>query len=456
MDDVDFNYLGMKFATGEGLTDKYGEPTTTRFPLYPVFLGIIYFIFGWHSLAAYVMQAFVGAITPIIVYFIAKEFFPRKICLIAAVITAIYPSYVVYSGRLMTENIFLPLLALFILLVIRIRKNLSIMNAVSAGAVLGLACLTRGVIVPMIMLLPIYALFAGGLKEIRARIKNTIFLVIALCVVLSPWVIRNYIHYDKFMLTSSAGGPVLWMSFSYMQAGSLFEIDRAYAYVDSIGRENAVLEVFHTILMEDNYFGTKGGIELLQTFFPDRVIPENEAEINKMFMDEVVSMIKAHPEILVIKTIKEFLRFWHFLDDRGQYVTSYGVILPFFLWGLWVLRKRMWEFAPLLAFFLYTWGMETAFMSAARFRMPFEVVMIVIGAYGIYWIFTKFKPVAVPIVLSSFFLGGNIYLNYNVSILRNTIRAAATAVGIEVAGTDENYVPHVNPVDTTKTDENDE
>ena len=449
LDDVDFNYLGMKFAIGEGLTDKYGDPTTTRFPLYPVFLGIVYFIFGWHSGIVFVIQAVIGAFTPIIVYFIAKEFFEHKISLIASLIAAIYPSYIVYSGRLMTENLFLPELALLMLLVIRMRRDFSIVNAVSAGAVLGLACLTRGVVVPMILLFPVYALLAGGRKEIVSRLKNTVLMMAALGVVMTPWVVRNYLQFHRIMLTSSSGGPVMWMSFAYLPVGNFFELDRAYAYVDSVGRDRAKLEEFHRILVEDNYFGMHGVREGLKSFFPDREFPASEADLNKMMMDEVKSMIKAHRGLLVVKTVKEFLRFWHFLDDRGGYVVSYGVMLPFFIWGLWLLKRKLWEYAPLLAFFLYTWGMETAFMSAARYRMPFEIVMIVIGAYGIYRIFQDSKNIAVPVVIFGVVLSGNVYLNFNVSVLRNAIRNAATSIGIPVTGTDQNYVPHVNDTDSS-------
>ena len=88
-------------------------------------------------------------------------------------------------------------------------------------------------------------------------------------------------------------------------------------------------------------------------------------------------------------------------------------------------------------------------MSAARYRMPFEIVMIVIGAYGIYRIFQDSKNIAVPVVIFGVVLSGNVYLNFNVSVLRNAIRNAATSIGIPVTGTDQNYVPHVNDTDSS-------
>lgn len=451
LDETDFNYLAHKFASGQGLTDKYGAPTNTRFPLYPIFLGVIYFLFGWHSNIAFLFQALLGGLTPVFVYIITRHFFQRRISLLAAFITAVYPSYIQLSGRLMSENVFIPLLALLIIFVLRLSRDLSVFNAVATGILLGLAALARGVAIPLLLIVPLYALFAGG-GDFRGRLKNTALMAAALLLVLTPWVIRNYINSNRLFITSSSGGVVLWMSFDYLPAGSFFQIDRAYEYVDSVGREKANLEEFHRILMEDNIFGWKGMRKVLTEFFKDRDLPDNEVDINRMLISEVKKQIKAHPEVFIVKTVREFLRFWHFIDHRGGYTISYGVILPFFLCGIWLLRRRFTEFAPLLAFFIYTWAIETVFMADARFRMPFEMVMIVIGAYCIYEFFRRVKPVGVPLFLTAVLLGVNIFLFCNASILRGAIRGAAGAVGIPITGTGEDYVPHLKDSDSTGTE----
>lgn len=443
LDDVDFNYLGWKFSTGQGLTDKYGDPTTTRFPLYPVFLGIIYFIFGWHVKVVFIIQAIIGIVTPLLVYLIAREFFETKISLLAAAITAFYPSFIAYSGRLMTENLFLPLLALVIYFVIRLRRDASVKTGILTGVSLGLALLTRGVVMPMLILVPVYAVFIGGRKQIISRIPGALLIVCSTLIVLSPLVIRNYIHFGKFFFVSSKSGPILRMSFGYWPAGHFFELDRAYAYVDSVGRDNAEIEVFHSILVEDNLFGYKGMQQALPYIYPNIDMPEDEDEFSDFMLNDVKQMITANPMILVVKTVREFLRFWHFLNDRGGYVIGYGLMLPFFLVGLWLLRKRWWELAPLLAFFIYTWGIETLFMSAARFRMPFETVMIVIGAYCIYEMFTKLKPLFKPILITVLVLGVNLFFSFNENILRNVIRGAVTSIGLPVSSTGEEFVPHL-------------
>lgn len=442
LDEVDFDYLGMKFATGEGLTDKYGEPTTVRFPLYPLFIGIVYFIFGYHPNAVFIIQALLGAVIPLIVFYLARELLRERAALLAGVIAAVYPSYIALCGQMLTENLFLPQLALLMLFALRLRREFSWFNAAVTGFLIGLCSLTRGTTVPLIAIAPI-AVVIFWKAELVERLKKGGVITAAALVILSPWVARNYHHFNRVFLTSSSGGIVLWMSYNWVSPGEYFKIDRAYAYVDSEGRDNADLRVFNRILVEDNYFGKEGAIQGFKTVFPEMDFPDNEVDLNRAIVEIVKDDLKRHPKIFIIKTIKDFLRFWHFLDSRGDYVLGYGLILPFFIAGLWLARKRMGEFGLLLLFFAYTWALETGFMAAARFRMPFEVVMIVVGAYAISLIYERWKPWILPTGITAAVLAVNLYFTYNVSTLRNFIRSAAVSVGLPVAEEDENMLPQL-------------
>ncbi|MBL7190861.1 glycosyltransferase family 39 protein [bacterium] len=440
LDDVDFNYLGYNFGSGQGLTDKHGEPTSTRFPLYPVFLGIIYFLFGYHPHIAFIIQALLGGLTPLLVYFIAKKFFDNKVSLTAAAIIALYPSYITYSGRLMSENIFLPLLALLILMVLRLKDKFSVSNLIITGVTLGILMLTRGVMVIMVFLIPLWILIAVKGSFIH-KIRCAAVTSAAIVIILSPWIVRNYIHFNRLFITSSSGGAVLWMSMHWIPVGHFFNIDRAYAYVDSAGKDEADLKEFHRILVADNIFGIQEARMAFQELLPNEILPENEAEFNKHMIELVKREIISDPGAFIVKTVKEFLRFWHFLDDRGRYVFSYGIILPLFLIGLWFSRKRLWRLGLLLSFFLYTWALETIFMAAARYRMPFEIVMIVIGAYGLYTLFEKAKKPVLPWIFTLLIVGVNLFFNYNTMVLRQALRSAASAVGIPVSKIDGEMIP---------------
>ncbi len=442
LDDVAFNEYGKNIGTGVGFVDKYGKHTTARFPMYPYFLGLIYLIFGYHTVVAFVFQAIIGGLVPLFVFLIAREFFDHRVSLVSAAITALYPSYILYTNRLMSEALFIPLMGLLILFSIRLWKHPSYGNAALTGFFVAAGALTRGVVIPLLILAPIFSyLFSRGAW--MKRLKSSLLTAMVIILTLSPWLVRNYIHHHKILFISSSGGPVLWMSYFPIPVGYFFQIERAYAYVDSVGRDNASLEEFYRILVEDNQFGISGMQWYFDRYFPEEDMPENEAEFSDKLVMMVKERLKSNPEIFVLKHIREALRFWHFLDDRAQYVISYGLILPFFLGGLWLLRKRWREFWFLMLFILYIWIMETGFMAAARYRMPFEIVCIVIGAYAIWRFFSEVKPVYVPIILTALLLSVNIYFSINDNAFRGVIRSAAKSVGLPVIEDSADFMPQL-------------
>jgi|GEM_PF-1096265 len=440
LDEIDFSYLGQNVAEGNGFTDKYGDSTTTRFPLYPLFLGIIYYLFGYHIITVFILQALLGAATPILAYYICREYFSEKISMFAARIAAVYPSYIEYAAYLMSENLFIPEIAFLILISIRLVKNPDWKKALWLGIGLGLASLTRGTAFPLALLSPLILLIAVK-EKFPIRLKSAAAAIGGVILIMTPWIIRNYAAYGKFLMSSSGGGPILWMSYFPIPAGNFFQIDRAYAYVDSVGRKEAKLEEFHRILVEDNVFGLTAVKWYFARTFPEIEFSDNEVVLDQQIKQLLFAKLRAHPEIVLIKHIKETLKFWHFVSGRGDYVIAYGLILPFFLAGVWLLRKRWREFCILGLFFLYIWILEAMFMSASRYRLSFEVIMIVIGTYAIWQFFTKVKPIYLPIILSAALLSVNIYFSVNDFAFRGMIRSAAQFIGLPVQQNDASFFP---------------
>lgn len=451
LDEIDFNYLGKSIADGRGFTDKYGEATTTRFPLYPCFLAVIYYVFGHHIYIVFLFQAVIGAAMAILAYLITREFFERNIALIAAGITAFYPYFIDYSGRLMSENLFIPEMSLIILFAVKFHKSPGVKYAFWLGLTMGISFLTRGVIMPLMAVSPVLVLFIAKGKFLH-RIKIAAVLTTAIAIALSPWALRNYSKYHKLFVSSSEGWPVMWMSYFPIPTGEFFKLDRAYAYVDSVGRENASYEEFNRILVDDNFFGITGIHWYFQNLYPGQEIPKDEMQFGLKVKELFIAKIKENPGVLVFKHVKEALRFWHFVDDRGDFVLGYGFIIPFFMVSLWMLRKRLLKelWIPLL-FFLYIWIMETFFQAAARYRLPFEIVLIVIGSYSFYMMFVKLKPVFIPLALTSILVGMNIYFSVHDYALRGFIRFLAAKAGLAVIQESDSYKPELNsaaPVDT--------
>jgi len=164
-------------------------------PLYPLFLAAIFRVFGHIYLAARLIQAFISACTCILIYFIGKETFDKRVGAVACLISVFYFDFISYSGILMAETLSL---FLFLLVVYLIIKNKSL---TFAAIIFGLTILVK--------LLYLVAL-PGLVIWIFLKTKKNRFLKIlkfggVTFLVVSSWMIRNYYFLNKAGLSFQTG-----------------------------------------------------------------------------------------------------------------------------------------------------------------------------------------------------------------------------------------------------------
>ena len=179
-------------------------PTSFRTPVYPLWLALIYLIFGSYNIAIFI-GAFVFALSAPIVYFIGKEIFSEKIATIGAIIFGLEPWALYQSGFLAAEQIFMPIFLLSVYLFCRYLKSGSARYLYPAIAILAIAALTR----PAALFFIIIYAFLAFILEFRHslwqpfKISALIFLVFT--AVLIPWLVRNKIVLNSWQFSSASG-----------------------------------------------------------------------------------------------------------------------------------------------------------------------------------------------------------------------------------------------------------
>ncbi len=198
-----------------------GEPfSTTDVPWgYTYYLAIFYRFFGEHTWAPVTGQVFINALTPLLLFMLARPVVGQRIASLAAWITAIFSFNTVYASTQSSDAICTVLFLLSLLSFVRGHTRSSLAAFAVSGALSGVVPQFR----PNMILLPVmviagYALWPprGG----RRLIKCAIFIT-AMTVMLMPWIVRNYRYTGTVLPTSTHGGIQLW--YGTLQTGAYLE-----------------------------------------------------------------------------------------------------------------------------------------------------------------------------------------------------------------------------------------
>lgn len=215
-----YDRIAVNFIAGNG----FREDTTQSFdhdsamlragPGYEFFLAIIYRYTGHHYEVVWIMQALLHALTAWLIYKSALFLWPDKkiIGLIAAGAIGFHPDLIEISAMVMTETLYLFFVALIIYLFVKLMSQRSILIVGLFGLTLGLGILTRP---PLMLFMPIILFYF----LVKKYWREAILFISVLIVVMTPWTIRNYRVYHRFIPTTLIGDYNLWVGNTLLSNG---------------------------------------------------------------------------------------------------------------------------------------------------------------------------------------------------------------------------------------------
>lgn len=216
-EDIDLvhEYVDLDFIVED--YDPRGVLTSFRAPAYPAFLAAVYSVSGleWRLFAARLAQAALGAALAPLGYLLARRLFPKEeeAARFAGYALAFYPILILYPLALATENLFIPLVLAGTLALLRAADRARGRDYLLAGALFGLATLTRSVVFPFVGLAVLWLWFAA-----RQRRGAVIFLLAVLAFVV-PWSVRNTLLHRRVTFVENSLGYNLHMGFHPLSRG---------------------------------------------------------------------------------------------------------------------------------------------------------------------------------------------------------------------------------------------
>jgi 4-amino-4-deoxy-L-arabinose transferase-like glycosyltransferase len=194
-------YHGLAQALGDGrgfVDPAFGSPTALHPPLFPLVLALPSAL-GLDSYNAHrVMVCLIGTGTIVGIGLLARHVAGDRAGLLAAGVAALSPVLVSADSAVMSETLLGLLVVTCALCAYRLRERPTAARAALLGALIGLAALTRGEALLLVLLL---------LPWRRPRLAAVV--VLACAVVLAPWTIRNLSVFAKPVLLSTNEGGLI-------------------------------------------------------------------------------------------------------------------------------------------------------------------------------------------------------------------------------------------------------
>jgi 4-amino-4-deoxy-L-arabinose transferase-like glycosyltransferase len=365
-DQMSYDLLAHRVATGHGFTFPVhwypwvepDVPTSYYSGAMVLHLALIYRLFGYHPLIARVLYAILGTAICYLVYLLGKRLFGRSAGLVAAGLASIYTYLVLYSATLLTETPFILCLLASLNLYYDLVEQRSTSKLFLFGASLAGMVLFRMASSVAIVALLLFLYLSTRKRTPRLSWSHLLIPVTLIVLAVAPWTIRNYSLYGRFMLLESQFGHVLWNS-NHPDRG------------DSFGDVGWVAPI------------------------PDDLAGLNEADLTYELLRRARANIVNDPGRylrLTLSRVGVFFMFWPSRDSslvsNLARVLSFGLMLPFMVYGIVSSYRQYRVLAPIYIFLLAHYGVYLSSWVMIRYRIPADTVLLVFAGFGLvelYW-----------------------------------------------------------------------
>lgn len=192
-------------------------------PGYPLLLAASFSLTDTYLVAAKAVNCMLGAASIVLVGLLGRRLGGERAGALAAFMLALYPRSILVCCLIASENLFTPLLLVFVLLVASgLAKPRALGIAAGAGVILGMLTGTRIVARYLGLLWP-FSGVALRRRPFRTVALETILIVVMQHVVLLPWALWNLHTLGKFTFSTSITGVALFEANSDAATGEWFD-----------------------------------------------------------------------------------------------------------------------------------------------------------------------------------------------------------------------------------------
>jgi hypothetical protein len=363
-----FGEMGKSLARGEGFA-PFGVLLKRRSPLYPLFIGGIYFAFGEHPLLVLLLQCVLLGGTCWLVFDMGQRLFNRRTGLIAGVLCAGHPLMLRYVADLHLETLMAFLFTLTVWCTVRFYFRPTAGNGALLGAAGGAAALTKAVVVLYPAFFVAVWLAIRFLRRTRSGPGPSPVAIAAIgltmLLVITPWTIRNYrATHGRFVLISTGFNDAFLRGYIFSKAD--YALLRQSPY---IGAENESNAWFRSLALA-------AGTEW----------ERDDYETEQILGRAVRQKLADEPSEFVRKFVVGLFAFWYEMTSRTN-----SLMVGMLALGAWALAlvgaHRGWvEGRPVWLFLLPAIHLNlllAVLLALGRYSAPVIPALLVASAFGV-------------------------------------------------------------------------
>jgi len=370
-----------------------GSKVFFRAPFYAYFLAIVYKIFGHNYIIPRLIQHLVGSFSCILVYFLAKRLFNRKVAIVATLLAAFYGMFFYFENELLLDSFLVFFDLLLILLLLKAKDSPGFLSWLACGLILGLSAITRPTILVFIpfVWLWIFLLFIqdgstsfGFAQDKSLTIKRRWKEVLTFCVMfligstlaIFPLTLRNYLAAKDFVLISSQGG----INF----------------YIGNNENSDGMSAIFYKQDWQYHDFQQMAEKESERSLKP--------SEISDFYYKKGIGFMLNQPQRAFKLLVKKLYLFWNKFEISNNqdiyFFRRYSSLIRILPLGFWligplglvgmVLSSKKWKNTLLPILFVFSYMLTVVmFFVTARFRLPVIPFLIIFSSFALVWLWEK-------------------------------------------------------------------
>ena len=368
-DSYTYHSIAQNLISGRGYSFDGITPTRDRTPTYPVFLAMIYLVFGPSATAILISQAFLGALTCLFAYHIGRRIFDARAGFLAAVVVAFYPALIYYDSRVLRESLTTFLLTAAVLTALRIVQGQKRPRGyLVVGAILAAVSMCRPE--TLLLTVPIGYMLVRPIRGLRNLWRPALLVSLPILFVWVPWTARNYITFGSLSPITVGLGSTLWFGSRWAAIGG-----------------------------DDHKPETHAALQKKVHALRDTT----EVAVEQRFMSEVMRDIMQKPGWFLEMVYKKIILFWKDANGVRKTLPSihpflaplvnayYYLLLLLAVTGI-VLGWQKYEWVRPLLVLIVTYMMTYALLHVRnRYRVPVLPVVFVLSAGGFWAVYDSLK-----------------------------------------------------------------